>query len=160
MNAAEIETAKREAEAARRRFDSTSATLQQRLHPKSLATEAWGGVKEKSSDLAEGALGAVKQRPGAVSLALGAAVLFLARKPLRRAVGHAFGRDQDSEDDDGRIVTRIDTISENYHAEAPSMDLPPVRGAKNDGHEDGNDGDGKRRRRRPRKAAEPRRGSV
>ncbi|HYJ28907.1 MAG TPA: DUF3618 domain-containing protein [Allosphingosinicella sp.] len=159
MNAAEIETAKREADAARRRFDSTSAALQQRLHPKSLATEAWDGVKEMSSDLAEGALGAVKQRPGAVSLALGAAVLFLARKPLRRAVGHAFGREEDQEDD-GRIVTRIDTISENYHAEAPSMDLPPVRGAKDDGHQDGNDGNGNRKRRQSRKAAQPRRRSL
>ena len=119
MNAEAVEAAKREAEAARRRLDSTLVALQQRLHPKSLATEAWDEVKEKSGDLAEGALGAVKQRPGAVSLALGAAVLFLARDPLRRAVGRAFSRRE--EEDDGRIPTRIDTGTENYDAAAPSI---------------------------------------
>lgn len=123
MNAAAIEQAKREAEAARRRLDSTLVALQQRLHPKSLATEAWDGVKEKSNDLAEGALSTVKQRPGAVSLALGAAVLFLARDPLRRAVGKAFSRSRDAEDeDDGRITTTIDTETENYNAAAPLVD--------------------------------------
>jgi ElaB/YqjD/DUF883 family membrane-anchored ribosome-binding protein len=116
MNAETIEQAKRDAEAARRRLDSTLVALQQRLHPKSLATEAWDGVKEKSNDLAEGALGAVKQRPGAASLAIGAAVLFLARKPLGRAVGRAFSKAE--EEDDGRIVTRIETDNENYNAAA------------------------------------------
>lgn len=123
MNAAAIETAKREAEQARRRLDSTLVAVQQRLHPKSLATEAWDGVKEKSSDLAEDALGAVKQRPAAVSLALGAAVLFFARNPLRRAVGRAFSKAEE-ESDDGRITTHIDTETENFHSAAPSIDAP------------------------------------
>jgi hypothetical protein len=117
-----IEAAKRESEAARRRLDSTLVALQQRLHPKSLATEAWDGVKEKSGDLAEGALTTVKQRPGAVSLALGAAVLFLARDPLRRAVGRAFSRREEEDEEDGRITTTIDTTSENYNAAAPLVD--------------------------------------
>jgi len=123
MNAAAVEAAKREAEAARRRLDSTLVALQQRLHPKSLATEAWDEVKEKSSDLAEGALGAVKQRPGAVSLALGAAVLFLARDPLRRAVGKALSK-REEEEDDGRVTTRIDTETQNYDAGAPVTSAP------------------------------------
>jgi len=125
MNAAAIEQAKREAEHARHRLDSTLIALQQRLHPKSLATEAWDGVKEKSNDLAEGALGAVRQRPGAASLALGAAVLFLARKPLGRAVGRAFSK---AEEDDGRIVTRIETDNENYNAAAPTITAPLGKG--------------------------------
>ena len=124
MNAQTIEAAKREAEAARRRLDSTLVALQQRLHPKSLATEAWDGVKEKSNDLAEGALGAVRERPGAVSLAVGAAVLFLARKPLGRAVGKAFSRE---EEDDGRIVTTIETDNDNYNAAAPVITGRPVK---------------------------------
>ena len=123
MNAAAIESAKREAGAARRRLDATVLALQQRLHPKSLATEAWDGVKEKSGDMAEEALGAVRQRPGTVSLALGAAVLFLARNPLRRAVGRAFSK-SDEDADDGRITTRIDTESDNYHAAAPTIEAP------------------------------------
>lgn len=122
MSGAAVEQAKREAEAARRRLDSTLVALQQRLHPKSLATEAWDGVKEKSGDLAEGALGAVKQRPGAVSLAVGAAVLFLARDPLRRAVGRMFAKD---EDEDGRVATRIvETETESYNTAAPTIDGP------------------------------------
>jgi hypothetical protein len=121
MSPAAIENAKREAGAARKRLDSTLVALQQRLRPKSLATEAWDGVKEKSGDLAEGALETVKQRPGAVSLALGAAVLFLARDPLRRAVGRAFSRGR-ADEEDGRITTTIDTDSENYNAAAPLVD--------------------------------------
>ena len=53
--------------------------VQQRLQPGNLAGEAWDGVKDKSADLADGALQAVKKRPAAVSLALGAFALFLAR---------------------------------------------------------------------------------
>lgn len=131
MNAAAVERAKRDAQAARRQLDSTLVALQQRLHPKSLANEAWDGVKEKSGDLAEGALGAVKQRPGAVSLAVGAAVLFLARDPLRRAVGRAFSKREEEEDeDDGRVTTRIDTTSENYNAAAPFVDGPLGEGVR------------------------------
>ncbi|MEA3041322.1 MAG: hypothetical protein QOC65_811 [Sphingomonadales bacterium] len=130
MNATAIEAAKREAEAARQRLDTTLAALQLRLHPKSLATEAWDGVKEKSSDIAEGALDAVKQRPAAVSLAIGAAMLFFARRPLTRAVGRAFSRGQEDEADDDRITTRIDTTTDNYHAAAPLIDAPPSKGVR------------------------------
>jgi ElaB/YqjD/DUF883 family membrane-anchored ribosome-binding protein len=125
VNAEAIEAAKRNAEAARRRLDSTLVALQQRLHPKSLATEAWDGVKEKSNDLAEGALDTVRQRPGAVSVALGAAVLFLARKPIGRAVGRAFAK---AEEDDGRITTRIETDDRNYNAAAPTITAPLGQG--------------------------------
>lgn len=121
MNAQAIESAKREAEAARRRLDSTMVALQQRLDPKTLATDAWDGVKEKSNDLAEGALDAVKQRPGAASLAIGAAVLFLARNPLRRAVGRAFSK---AGEEDNRITTRIETDNENYNVAAPVITEP------------------------------------
>ena len=125
MNAQAIEAAKRDAEAARRRLDSTLVALQQRLHPKTLATEAWDGVKEKSNDLAEGAMDAVKQRPGAVSLAVGAAFLFLARKPLGRAVGKVFSND---DEDEGRIVTTVETDNENYNAAAPVITAPLGQG--------------------------------
>ena len=125
MNAETIEAAKREAEAARRRLDSTLVALQQRLHPKTLANEAWDGVKEKSNDLAEGAMDAVKQRPGAVSLAVGAAFLFLARKPLGRAVGKVFSH---GDEDDGRVVTTVETDTENYNAAAPVITAPLGKG--------------------------------
>lgn len=128
MNGPAIEAAKREAGEARRRLDSTMAELQQRLHPKSLASEAWDGVKDKSSDLADSALDTVKRRPGAVSVAVGAVVLFLARDPLKRAVGRWFGKDEE-EADDGRVTTRIDTASENYNPAAPLVEASPHEGA-------------------------------
>jgi hypothetical protein len=87
MSLAEIERAKREAMRAKGRLDTTLAALQARLRPSSLAEDAWGGVKDKSADLAEDALEAVKKRPAAVSAALGAIVLFVVRDPLKRAVG-------------------------------------------------------------------------
>lgn len=86
MSAKELEQAKRDAVNARGRLEMTVADLQQRLKPGSLAGEAWDGVKGKSADLADGALKAVKKRPAAVSLALGAFALFLARAPIKRAV--------------------------------------------------------------------------
>lgn len=81
----EIEQARREALRARSRFELTLAAAQQRLRPGSLAEEAWDGVKDKGADMADGALKAVKKRPAAVSVALGAFALFLARAPLKRA---------------------------------------------------------------------------
>ncbi len=85
MSLLEIETAKRESVRARQRLESTLAAAQARLRPVSLAEEAWDGVKGKGAEIAEGALDSVKKRPAAVSVALGALALFLAREPLKRA---------------------------------------------------------------------------
>ena len=76
MTAKELEQAKRNAMMARARLDSSVGALQLRLRPGNLATEAWDGVKDKSESLAEGALDAVRKRPAAVSLAIGAFALF------------------------------------------------------------------------------------
>ena len=50
----------------------------------------------------------MKQRPGTVSLALGAIALFLAREPLNRAVGSLIsgGDDDGSEDERGGVGKR------------------------------------------------------
>jgi hypothetical protein len=102
MSLVEVETARRAALRAKDRFDRTLAAVQHRLSPGNLAEEAWDEVKEKGADIAEGALEAVKSRPKAVSLALGAFAIFLARAPLKRAVtrlisgdAHEDGNDQD-----------------------------------------------------------------
>jgi len=86
MSIEALQQARHEADLARARLEGTVADAQQRLRPGSLAGEAWDGVKGKGADLAEGALKAVKKRPAAVSLALGAFALFLARSPIKRAV--------------------------------------------------------------------------
>ena len=96
MSLADITRARRGALEAKDRLDRTLAAVQHRLSPGNLAGEAWDGVKDKSADMAEGALQAVKSRPKAVSLALGAFALFLARAPLKRVVARLIsGEDGD-----------------------------------------------------------------
>ena len=94
---AEIEQARREALQARGRFERTLAAVQQRFRPSNLAEEAWDGVKDKGADLADGALHAVRKRPGAVSVALGAFALFLARAPLKRAARRLISGDGEAD---------------------------------------------------------------
>ena len=118
MPAPEIETAKREAEQARRRLETTVGALQQRLNPKTLATDAWDGAKQKGSDLTDSALGVVRERPAVVSAGLAAFALFLARRPIGRAVGRMFGGEDEP---DGRIVTDVHTEIENYNVAAPRL---------------------------------------
>ena len=111
MSLEAIEQARRDALAARARLERTLATLQQRLRPGSLAEEAWDGVKDKSADLAEGALQAVKSRPRAVSLALGALALFLARQPLKRAASRLISGGGEGNDRDGAELSVTEGVS-------------------------------------------------
>lgn len=118
MPAMQVEQAKREAEQARRRLETTIGALQQRLNPKTLATDAWDGVKEKGSDITDSAMDVVRERPAVVSAAVAAFALFLARRPIGRAVGRMFGGE---EEPDGRIVTNVQTDIENYNVAAPRL---------------------------------------
>ena len=102
MSADAIRTARREAEEARRRLTATAAELQQRLRPGTLASHAWEGVKDKSGEIAEDAVGAVKSRPVAVSAALAAFTLFLARAPIKAAVGRIIDGDGNGDDEPKR----------------------------------------------------------
>ena len=98
MSAADLEQAKRNAVTARATLDSHVAALQLRLRPAHLANEAWDGVKDKSADLADGALEAVRKRPGVVAAALGALGLFMAREPLKRAAIRLISGANDDQD--------------------------------------------------------------
>jgi hypothetical protein len=129
VSLADVEQAKRAVGAARRRLESTLGALQLRLRPGNLAGEAWDGVKDRSADLADGALSAVRRRPAAVSVALGAFALFLAREPLKRAVTRIVSGEED-EAEDGRIVTRIETDNTQFTASAPVVDAPLTEGVK------------------------------
>ena len=111
MSAEGIEQAKHEAIRARARFEETLAAVQQRLSPGNLAGEAWDGVKDKSADLADGALQAVKSRPKAVSLALGALAVFLARQPLKRAVTRLISGDGEGNDQDDSELSVSEGVS-------------------------------------------------
>lgn len=95
MSLDDIARARRDSLRARSRFETTLAATQARLHPTNLAEEAWDGVKEKGAEVADNAVQAVRSRPAAVSLTLGAVALFLARGPLKRAVTHLISGDED-----------------------------------------------------------------
>ena len=99
MSANDLRLARQQAELARRRLAATAAELQQRLKPGTLASHAWAEVKDKSGDLAEDAVGAVKARPVVVSAALAAFTLFLARAPIKAAVGRLIDGDALESDD-------------------------------------------------------------
>ena len=125
MSAKDLEQAKRNARLARARLDTSIGALQLRLRPGNLATEAWDGVKDKSESLAEGALDAVKKRPAAVSVAVGALALFLAREPLKRVVSRIWAE----EEDEGRVTTTvIPTDNDNFSAAAPTVNAPVIEG--------------------------------
>jgi hypothetical protein len=126
MSAADLEQAKRNVTMARGRLDTSLVALQQRLRPGNLATEAWDGVKDKSEELAEGALDAVKKRPAAVSMAIGAFALFLAREPLKRAVTRMISGGE--EEDDGRITTTVTADTDNFSVAAPIVDTSVTEG--------------------------------
>ena len=74
-------------EVERRRADlmDTVRELQERLQPRTLASEAWEKAKEKGADLAEDAVDAVKSRPVAVGGVVAALTMFLAREPIKDA---------------------------------------------------------------------------
>jgi hypothetical protein len=116
VSADQLRLAKREAELARRRLAATAAELQQRLKPGTLASNAWAGVKDKSGEMADGAVEAVKARPVPVAAALTVFTLFLARAPLRSAVSWLFSGSAEDED---LITVRVDEGDENYDLTAP-----------------------------------------
>jgi ElaB/YqjD/DUF883 family membrane-anchored ribosome-binding protein len=78
----EIADARQQVERSRARLMSTAHELQERLSPKTLAKGAWQGAKEKSADIAEDAVDAVKARPLAATGIVAAITMFLAREPL------------------------------------------------------------------------------
>lgn len=125
MTVPAIEQAKRESHLARARLESTLAALQEKLDPATLAADAWTGVRDKSNDLADGALDAVKQRPGMAAAAIAASLAFLARRPLYRLAKWTFTR---KPADDGVVTTTIPTDAANYSPAAPLVEVPPSKG--------------------------------
>ena len=115
MSAGDIARAKTEAELARRRLMGTVGELQQRLKPGTIANNAWAGVRDRSTEMADDAVQAVKARPVAVSAALGAVTLFLARSPIKSAVSWLFSKKPDED----LVTTRLDTNNDNYDLTTP-----------------------------------------
>ena len=115
MSAAEITRARREAELSRRQLMATVGALQDRLKPATIATNAWEGVKDRSTGLADDAVQAVKARPVAASAALGAVTLFLARSPIKSMASWLFAKKPDED----LVTTRLDNTDDNYDLTTP-----------------------------------------
>jgi hypothetical protein len=126
MSAPELIAARAQAEAARARLMGTVGELQHRLSPGTIAGNAWDGVKEKTSDVAETAVEAVKARPVAVSAALGAFALFLARSPIKSGISRLFAHDADED----LVTTRLADKDTGYDITAPVTAPPATKGAK------------------------------
>jgi hypothetical protein len=92
----EVAAARSEVERSRSRLMATAHELQERLSPKTLASNAWQGAKEKGADLAEASVDAVRARPLATGGVIAAITMFLAREPLMDLAGSVFkgGRDK------------------------------------------------------------------
>jgi len=80
-----VAAARIEVEKRRSALLETVRELQQRLQPRTLASEAWEKAKNKGADLAEDAVDAVAKRPVAVGSVIAAVAMFLARDPLKKA---------------------------------------------------------------------------
>ena len=78
----EVVAARIAAERARGRMMDTARELQVRLNPGTIANNAWADAKSRGADMAEQAVGVVKQRPALAGAMVGALTLFLAREPL------------------------------------------------------------------------------
>ena len=115
MSAKQIYDARREADAARQRLLATASELQERLRPGTIASNAWEGVKDRSGELADDAVEAVKERPVAAASVLAAFTLFLARRPIRSAVSRLFSKEADED----LVTTRLDTGDGQYDLTAP-----------------------------------------
>lgn len=88
----EIAAAREAVERSRSRLVVMAHELQERLSPKTIARGAWEGAKEKSADLAEDAVDAVRARPLAAGGVVAAITMFLAREPLIDLAGKLMNR--------------------------------------------------------------------
>ena len=90
----EVADARRRAEQARKKLSAAfdelvdyGHALQSKLEPSHIARDAWDAAKNKSVDLAEDAVDAVRKRPVAATGAVAALALFIAREPLMELAG-------------------------------------------------------------------------
>ena len=92
MSAADIRIAAARGEVAARRAEllATIDEIKTRLAPKAVAQSAWEGAKDKTGEVAESTLAAVKERPLLTAAVVAGAGAVLARKPLFALVARLF----------------------------------------------------------------------
>ena len=132
----ELERARYEAEQAKKKFASTLGGLQYRLKPATLANNAWEGVRDKSSimaddakqavnGIADEAITVVKERPGIASGVAAAQFIFLAREPLWRLVSKPF---RHQEDTSHLVKANLEDADEKYDLTAPTVERSKPEG--------------------------------
>lgn len=82
----DIDRAQRRADRARERLSDALTALKQQLSPGIVARKVATTTKEKATEAADAGVEAVKARPAVAVGAAALAALFLARKPLIRAL--------------------------------------------------------------------------
>lgn len=125
--ALELERAQHEVEEAKKRFANTKGALQYRLKPSTLASNAWGGVREKSGVAADGAMGAAKGHPGTIGGVVAALTLFLAREQIWRTLSGMFGRGR-SEQDKNIVKADLESADGHYDLTAPTVERSKTEG--------------------------------
>jgi hypothetical protein len=100
----EIEQAKRNAEIARDRVQTSVGALKQRLHPRTIASDAAEKVKERTGAIGDQA----RRRPGAAAAAAGVATLIVFRKPLKKIGRRLFSRKAKDERRARKEAARLD----------------------------------------------------
>ena len=120
-----IEQASADVQQAKKRLASTLGALQYRLKPATLMSNAWEGVRDKSGEVADTTLQAVKGRPVTVSGVLAAIVIFLARDPLRRLLSSLFDRGEPERED--TIQADLDN-HEHFDLTAPTVERSRTEG--------------------------------
>ena len=131
----QLEVAQYQAEHAKKRFNAPLGAVQYLLKWGTLANNAWGGVRGKSSEMADdaidavsgltdGALQTLKDRPVAAGGIAAAIFIFLARAPLWRAASRVFSKDREEE---GVIHADLD------HHEKYDLAAPTVQRSLNEG---------------------------
>lgn len=86
MSEAQIVAARARAEAARDRLGNALGVLKQRLLPATIARNLAHDLADKGQDVAKAGSEAIRARPGVAAGAAALVALFLARKPIKRAL--------------------------------------------------------------------------
>ncbi len=114
----QLEQAAAEVGRSKRQLASSLGALQSRLKPGTLMNNAWEGVRDKSGEVADNTLQAVKNRPATVSGIIAAIILFLVREPLWRLIVDLFS---DRGDEQQETIQADLDHDENYDLTAPAV---------------------------------------
>ena len=93
----DIAAAQARATAAREDLVATLGEIQARLQPKTLIHEGLDKIKERGTQIADETMDAARAKPALAGTIAGAAVLFVARRPIARLLGRLFFRRTETE---------------------------------------------------------------